>query len=166
MPDPTSRIRFDSVPLKKALHGHIVHNRPGSDLDGLVRVWPNTSGPEASLCAGIIGPVSARTPPARYQLPSFRLGCVLPQTARVTLCNISPDPIWFWLSVCQVWVKRIRSGSKPQVQESPGPFLANANRIWSVHWDSAICLAAGVAGWDPMGNMQGWRRQKVNQPFN
>ena len=33
---------------------HIVQNRPGSDLDGLVR--PNTSGPEASRCAGIIGP--------------------------------------------------------------------------------------------------------------
>ena len=27
---------------------HIVYNRPGSDLDGLVRVWPNASGLEAS----------------------------------------------------------------------------------------------------------------------
>ena len=35
---------------------HIVQNRPGSDLDGLVRVWPNASGLEASWCAGIIGP--------------------------------------------------------------------------------------------------------------
>ena len=34
----------------------IVQNRPGSDLDGLVRVWPNTSGLEASRCAGIIRP--------------------------------------------------------------------------------------------------------------
>ena len=33
---------------------HIVQNRPGSDLDGLVRVWPNASGPKASRCAGII----------------------------------------------------------------------------------------------------------------
>ena len=31
-------------------------NRPGSDLDGLVRVWPNVSGLEASWCAGIIQP--------------------------------------------------------------------------------------------------------------
>ena len=30
--------------------------RPGSHLDGLVRVWPNTSGLEASWFAGIIGP--------------------------------------------------------------------------------------------------------------
>ena len=30
-------------------------NRPESDLHGLVIVWPNASGPEASRCAGIIG---------------------------------------------------------------------------------------------------------------
>ena len=35
---------------------HIAQNWTGSDLDGLVRVWPNTSGQEASLCAGMIGP--------------------------------------------------------------------------------------------------------------
>ena len=34
---------------------HIAQNRPGSDLDGVVMVWPNASGPEASRCAGIIG---------------------------------------------------------------------------------------------------------------
>ena len=36
----------------------IAQNRPGSDLDGLVRLRPNASGPEASQCAGIIGPGS------------------------------------------------------------------------------------------------------------
>ena len=35
---------------------HFVQNRPGSDLDGLVRFWPNASGLEASRCAGIIWP--------------------------------------------------------------------------------------------------------------
>ena len=35
---------------------HTVQNQPGSDLDGLVIVWPNASGLEASRCAGIIGP--------------------------------------------------------------------------------------------------------------
>ena len=35
---------------------HVMQNRPGSDLDGLVRVWPNTSGLEASWSAGFIGP--------------------------------------------------------------------------------------------------------------
>ena len=36
--------------------GHTVQNPPGSDLDGLVRVWPNSSGLKASWCAGIIRP--------------------------------------------------------------------------------------------------------------
>ena len=36
--------------------GHIVQTRRGSDLDGLVRVWPHASGPEASWCAGTIWP--------------------------------------------------------------------------------------------------------------
>ena len=35
---------------------HTVPNQPRPDLDGLVRVWANTSGPEASWCAGIIWP--------------------------------------------------------------------------------------------------------------
>ena len=36
--------------------GHTVQNRPESYLDGLVRVWLNSSGLKASWCAGIIGP--------------------------------------------------------------------------------------------------------------
>ena len=35
---------------------NIVQNPSGSDLDGLVRVWPNASGLETGRCAGIIGP--------------------------------------------------------------------------------------------------------------
>ena len=35
---------------------HIVQNRPGSDLDGLVRAGQNISGLEVSWCAGITGP--------------------------------------------------------------------------------------------------------------
>ena len=35
---------------------HTVQSRPGSDVEGLVRVWPNESGLEASWCAGIIWP--------------------------------------------------------------------------------------------------------------
>ena len=35
---------------------YTVQNRPGSDLDGLVRVWPNVSGLEASWCTGIKWP--------------------------------------------------------------------------------------------------------------
>ena len=42
--------------LSKEGTDHIVQNWPGSDLDGLVRVWPNASGLEASWCAGIVWP--------------------------------------------------------------------------------------------------------------
>ena len=45
-----------SVLFSKEGMDYIAQNRPGSDLDGLVRVWPNASGQEASWCAGIIGP--------------------------------------------------------------------------------------------------------------
>ena len=55
MLDPTSRIRFSSIFPKEGMD-RIVPNRPGSDLDGLVRLWPNASGLEANPCAGIIGP--------------------------------------------------------------------------------------------------------------
>ena len=73
---------------------YIVRNRPGSDLDGLVRVWTTASGLEASSCVqDSSGPVSGRTQPARYQFPTFRLGSVLPQTSRIILCKTSPDPI-------------------------------------------------------------------------
>ena len=51
MPDPTSRIRFSKEGMC-----HTVQNRPGFDLDGLARVWPNTCGVKASWCARIIGP--------------------------------------------------------------------------------------------------------------
>ena len=36
--------------------GHSVQNRPGSDLDGLARVWLNSSGLKASWWAGTIRP--------------------------------------------------------------------------------------------------------------
>ena len=78
---------------------HIVQNWPRSDLDGLLRFWPNRSGPEASCCARIIGSTSGRMHPANYQFPTFRLSCILPLTAQVILCNTRLDLIWFWLTV-------------------------------------------------------------------
>ena len=73
---------------------HIVQNRTGSDLDGLVRVWPNTSGPEASWCPGIIRPGFWQD--ATSPLPVFQLsdiGSILPQTSRIILCKTSVDLI-------------------------------------------------------------------------
>ena len=80
--------------------------------------WLHASGLEASQCARIIRPGSGRMQPAHYQFSTFRLGCVLPQTAWVILCKASLDPIWFWLTVSSfgqmdlVW-------KQAGVQESP-----------------------------------------------
>ena len=81
---------------------HIAQNRPGSDLNGLVRVWPNVSGLEASWCAGIIRPGSGRTQPARYQFSTFRLGSVLPDILDNIVQNqprsdlVLADCVRFW----------------------------------------------------------------------
>ena len=39
---------------------HTEQNRPGSDVDGLVTVLANVSGPEASRCARVMGPNTLR----------------------------------------------------------------------------------------------------------
>ena len=62
---------------------HIVYNRPGSDLGGLVRVWPNASGLKASRCAESFGPVSGSThtsplPVSHFQT-RFRSSTDVPQ---------------------------------------------------------------------------------------
>ena len=63
----------------------IVQNRPGSDLDGLVRIWPKHLVWKQAVVQESSGPVSGRTQPARYHFPSFRLGSVLPQTSRINI---------------------------------------------------------------------------------
>ena len=75
---------------------HYVQNRPGpgSDLDGLVRFWADESGPEVSRCASITVPVSFTTQLARYQCPTFTLGYVLPQTARIIFVDR------FYIALC------------------------------------------------------------------
>ena len=57
---------------------HIVQNGPRFDLDGLVKIWPNASGLEASQYARIIRPASGKMQLAPYQFPTFRLSCVPP----------------------------------------------------------------------------------------
>ena len=73
---------------------HIAQNRPGSDMDGLVRVWPNTSGLEAGWCAGIIWPGFWQWQDATGPLPvSYRLGSGIPQTSQIILCKTPQS--WF-----------------------------------------------------------------------
>ena len=82
---------------------HIVQNRPGSDLDGLARVWPNASGLEASRCAGIVWPGFWQD--ATSPLPVFPFQTRLQSSTDVpddTVQNqpgsdlVLPDCVRFW----------------------------------------------------------------------
>ena len=119
----------------------IVQNRPASVMDCLVRFWPNSSGPEASRCARIIPSCSLlaeRNRPAT----SFPLSdsVALFHRRSGSIVQNSPDPIGFWswtymymyrsmvLAVCvRFWPNRDPVRKQAGVQESSGPFLANAS---------------------------------------
>ena len=90
---------------------HTVQNRAGFAMDGLVRVWPKhlvwkLAGVEESS-----GPVSGRAQPAHYRFLSFRLGSVLPQTARIIITVQNQPGSELVLADCQVFAKRIQSGA-------------------------------------------------------
>ena len=80
-----------------------MQNRPGSDLDGLVRVWPNASGLEASRCAGITGPgfwQHATGPlPVSYFQTRFRSSTDVPDNIvqnQPGSCLVLADCVRFW----------------------------------------------------------------------
>ena len=114
-----------------------MQNQPGSDLDSLVWFGPNTSGLEASRCVRIIGLSSGRMQLARYQFRTFRLICVLPQTALIILCKTRLDPVWFWLTV--------PNGSGPEASQcaritrpaSGQHFCTNPDWMHHVYWLSS-----------------------------
>ena len=102
-PDRICRIRFpasDSVPF--------FQRRPGSNCAKPARIrsgWPAQvsakrirSGSKPVYKNHRARFLAERNQPAT-SLPTFRLGCILPQTARIILCKTSPDPICFWLTV-------------------------------------------------------------------
>ena len=122
MPDPTSRIRFQLrfcfvFVFSKEGMDHSVQNRPGSDLDGLVRVWPNASGLEASRCAGTIWPgfwqdATGPLPVSHFQT-RFRSA---PQTSRVILCNTSLGSDLVLADCARFWP----NGSGPEASRCAG----------------------------------------------
>ena len=96
----------------------------------MVKFRPNACGPEleASWCTRIIWPLSGRMQLTHYQFPTFRLSCVIPQTARIILCKTRPDPIWFWLTVSG-FGQTDPVPKQASVKESSGRLLANASKL-------------------------------------
>ena len=137
MAHPTSRIRFSSVFSKEGMD-HIVQIRPGSDLDGMVRVWPNTSGLEASRCAGIIGPGFWQD--ATGPLPIFPFSNLVRSSTDVP-DNIvqkqrGSDPVLadcvrFWPNGSGPEASRCARIIRPMLPSRSGP---DANRIRHVYW--------------------------------
>ena len=71
-----------------------------------------------------------------YQFPTFRLGCILPQTAKIILCQTSPGLIWYWLTASS-----FRETDLVQLQESLGLLQANTSEpIWIRYELDPACL--------------------------
>ena len=120
----------------------IVHNRPGSDLDGLVRVWPNTSGLEASRCAGIIGPgfwqdATGPLPVSHFQT---RFRCSSTDVRDNIVQNQPGSDLVLADGVSQVCATDpVRK--QANVKESSDPLLANAFQLTRPGCESnLVCL--------------------------
>ena len=96
-----------------------------SDLDGLVKYWPNRSGPKATRCARISRSSSGRMQLTCYQFPAFRLICALLQTAQIILCSIWSRSKW----EC----KNHGACFRPTF---PSPSRSDVNQIQHIYWVS------------------------------
>ena len=113
--------------FSKGVLDHTVQNWPRSGLNGLVRFWPNASGPEASVqeSLGLVsGRIVLRMQPACYQFPTFRLGLhsstdgpdhTVQNQAGFNL--VLADCLMFWPTTEMVW-----SGCKPVCKNHPARF--------------------------------------------
>ena len=136
MRDPTSRIRFSSIFPKKTWI-----TLCKTDLDGLVRVWPDVSGLEASRCA------------VSHFETRFR-------SSADVLDNIAqsqPGSDLVLADCVRFWAKRIRSGSKPMCKNHPARFRPmlhsrsgpDANRIRHVYCGNTGSLHRAYCLWVP-----------------
>ena len=135
---PTSCIRFSSIFSNKGMD-HTLQNWPGSDLDGLVRVWPNASGQVASRCAGIIEPGFWQDAPNPLPVSHFQARFCSSTDVPDNIVQNQPGSDLVLADCVRFWSKRIRSGSGksrparfwPMLPSWSGP---DANRIRHVYW--------------------------------
>ena len=123
---------------------HIVQNRPISDLDGPVSVWPNASGLEASLCARIICPgfwqdVTGPLPVSQFQTRFRSSTDVLDNIVQNQPGSdlVLADCVRFWPNGSgpeASWCARIIRPAFGQCFPA-GP---DANRIRHVYW--VVCI--------------------------
>ena len=134
------------LPFLKESMDHIVQNRPGTDLDGLVRVWRNASGLEASRCAEIIGPgfwqdATGPLPVSHFQT-RFRSSTDVPDNSVKNQPEsdlVLADCVRFWpngsgpeASRCATIIRPASGECFPAV-----PDRMRLNRIRHVFWEAA-----------------------------
>ena len=123
MPDPTSRIRFSSVFPQEGM-AHIAQTLSGSDIDGMVRVWPNSPGLEASRCAGIFGPGFWKDATGPLPVSQFKTQVRSSTDVLDNIVRNQPGSDLFWLIV-PGFGQTDPVRKQANMQESSGPLLAN-----------------------------------------
>ena len=141
-PDPPSCIWFGFILPQKAWTIQCKTN-----TDPIWMAWPSFGPMHMAQKQESSDLVSGRMQPARYQFPTFRFSCILPQMAQIILCKISPDPICFCLT---------GSGSgqtdlaqmQATLKESSGLVLASASdvtQIQHVYWVTPALILGAVS---------------------
>ena len=130
----------DCVITYKVGTDHTVQNWNRSNLDGLVRVWPNASGLEASRCARIIRTSFWHEATSSLPVSHFQTQLHSSTDGPDHVVQNQPRLILFWLSasgfgqVDPVW----EQGS---MQESSGLLLANVSKPIRIRCKSiSTCL--------------------------
>ena len=145
MPDPASF----SVRFSKEGMGHTMQNRPGSDLDGLARVWLHSSGLKASWCAGIIGPGFWQDATGLLLVSHFQTRLRSSTDVPDNSIQNQPGADLVLADCAGFWPNGSRqSGSKPVCKNHTArfwPVLPNrsgpdANRIRHVYWDRGMLV--------------------------
>ena len=129
-----------------------MQNRPGSDLDGLVRFFPNASSPEASRCARTIGPsfwqnATGPLPVSHFQT---RLCSATNSLDRIVQNQAGSDLVL--ADRVRFLAEQIRSGSQPVCNNHPARFWPllpsqsgpDANQIQQVYWVTVHCCLASL----------------------
>ena len=102
--------------------GHTVQKRHGSDLDGLARVWLNSSGLKASRCAGIIWPGFWQDATGLLLVSHFQTRLRSSTDVPDNVIQNRPGADLVLADCVRFWAIRIRSGSKRVCNNHPARF--------------------------------------------
>ena len=107
---------------------HIVQNRPGFDLNGLVTVWSNASGLEGSWCAGISRPGFSQNATGPLPVSYFQTRSCSSTDVPDKIVQNQPGSNSVLADCARFWPNR--SGPEAsRVQKSSGPLLANPSQL-------------------------------------